>query len=199
MGHIRALKEELEAIGFRTTWTPTYESISTKRDAIANLRKAAAGAEVYLGSDDDREGEAIAWHTCNILGLDPSTTPRVVFHEITESALKAAVANPTRIDMNKFNAQQARTMLDMLIGFTLSPCLWRGVGFKAGLSAGRCQTPALRIIYDRDREIEAHSASNSWRINATSEDCIENSTLTWTATGDNFPSEAAANDVLKQL
>ncbi len=199
MGHIRALKEDLEAIGFRTTWTPTYESISTKRDAIANLRKAASGAEVYLGSDDDREGEAIAWHTCNILGLDPATTPRVVFHEITESALKAAVANPTRIDMNKFNAQQARTMLDMLIGFTLSPCLWRGVGFRAGLSAGRCQTPALRIIYDRDREIEAHSASNSWRISAISEDCIEDSTLTWTATGDNFPSEAAANDVLKQL
>jgi DNA topoisomerase-1 len=199
MGHIRALKEELEAIGFRTTWTPTYESISTKRDAIANLRKAASGAEVYLGSDDDREGEAIAWHTCNILGLDPATTPRVVFHEITESALKAAVANPTRIDMNKFNAQQARTMLDMLIGFTLSPCLWRGVGFKPGLSAGRCQTPALRIIYDRDREIEAHSASNTWRISAISEDCIEDSTLTWTATGDNFPTEAAANDVLKQL
>ncbi len=198
MGHIRALKEELEAIGFRTTWTPTYESISSKRDAIANLRKAAAGAEVYLGADDDREGEAIAWHTCALLGLDPATTPRVVFHEITEPAIKAAVANPRRIDMNKFNAQQARTMLDMLIGFTLSPCLWRGVGFKPGLSAGRCQTPALRIIYDRDREIEAHSASNTWRIAAVSEDCIEDSTLAWQANGD-YPSDTAAFDVLKQL
>jgi DNA topoisomerase-1 len=198
MGHIRALKEELEAIGFRTTWTPTYEAISTKRDAIASLRKAAAGAEVYLGSDDDREGEAIAWHTCAILGLDPATTPRVVFHEITEQAIKAAVASPRRIDMNKFNAQQARTMLDMLIGFTLSPCLWRGVGFKPGLSAGRCQTPALRIIYDRDREIEAHSASNTWRIAAVSEDCIEDSTLNWQATVD-YPSDTAAFDVLKQL
>jgi DNA topoisomerase-1 len=198
MGHIRALKEDLEAIGFRGTWNPAYESISTKRDAIANLRKAASGAEVYLGSDDDREGEAIAWHTCNILGLDPATTPRVVFHEITEPALKAAVANPKRIDMNKFNAQQARTMLDMLIGFTLSPCLWRGVGFKAGLSAGRCQTPALRIIYDRDREIEAHSAANMWRITAVTEDCIEDSTLTWAAATD-YPSSEAATAILKQL
>ena len=134
MGHIRALKEELEAIGFtkkqRThTWAPVYEAIASKRDVIANLRKAAAGSEIYLGSDDDREGEAIAWHTCQILGLDPATTKRVLFHEITEPALKAAVAAPTRIDLHKFEAQQARTMLDLLIGFTLSPCLWRGVGY----------------------------------------------------------------------
>ena len=152
MGHIRALKEELEAIGFpkgglsTPTWTPIYEPIATKRDAISNLRKAATGMEVFLGADDDREGEAIAWHTCAILGLNPATTPRVTFHEITAPALRAAVATPGRIDTNKFNAQQARSMLDLLIGFTLSPCLWRGVGFKAGLSAGRCQTPALRII-----------------------------------------------------
>ena len=171
MGHIRALKEDLEAIGFKKgqrvhAWSPKYESIASKRDAIATLKKAAAspGTEVYLGADDDREGEAIAWHTCIALGLDPATTKRVVFHEITEAALKAAVASPTRIDMNKFEAQQARTMLDMLIGFTLSPCLWRGVGYKPGLSAGRCQTPALRIIYDRDREIEGHTATLSWRI-----------------------------------
>jgi len=171
MGHIRALKEELEAIGFKKglrvhAWAPAYEAIATKRDAIASLKKAASGAEVYLGADDDREGEAIAWHTCMVLGLDPATTKRVVFHEITEAALKAAVASPTRIDIPKFEAQQARTMLDMLIGFTLSPCLWRGVGYKPGLSAGRCQTPALRIIYDRDREIEAHTATLSWRIQA---------------------------------
>ena len=152
MGHIRALKEDLTAIGFDAAkgqtqvWSPSYEAIKTKRDAISSLKKAAAGAEVYLGADDDREGEAIAWHTCQILGLDPATTPRVTFHEITEQALKQAVASPGRIDMNKFNAQQARTMLDMLIGFTMSPCLWRGVSYKPGLSAGRCQTPALRII-----------------------------------------------------
>ena len=175
MGHIRALKEGLESLGFdatkrkEQTWNPTYESIKEKRDAIASLRKATSGSsiEVYLGSDDDREGEAIAWHTCQILGLDPATTPRVIFHEITEPALKAAVAHPGRIDMNKFHAQQARTMLDMLIGFTLSPCLWRSVGYKPGLSAGRCQTPALRIIYDRDRAIEAHETTLSWRLQMT--------------------------------
>lgn len=173
MGHIRALKEELEAIGFKKgqrvhVWSPAYEAIASKRDAISSLKKAAASAEVYLGADDDREGEAIAWHTCMVLGLDPATTKRVVFHEITEAALKAAVASPTRIDIPKFEAQQARTMLDMLIGFTLSPCLWRGVGYKPGLSAGRCQTPALRIIYDRDREIEAHTSTLSWRIQTVS-------------------------------
>jgi DNA topoisomerase-1 len=223
MGHIRALKEELDAIGFpkggrgTPTWTPTYEPIATKRDAIANLRRAAAGMEVYLGSDDDREGEAIAWHTCALLGLNPATAPRVTFHEITAPALRAAVATPGRIDMNKFNAQQARSMLDMLIGFTLSPCLWRGVGFKPGLSAGRCQTPALRIVYDRDREIEGHAATNSWRISAVSEtspsggsyghsssagkseDAIADSTLEWKATGTDLPNQTAAFDVIKQL
>jgi DNA topoisomerase I len=186
MGHIRALKEDLTAIGFDPAdgqtqhWHPTYEAIQSKKAAIAALRSAAkAATTVYLGADDDREGEAIAWHTCQILGLNPATANRVVFHEITAPALKAAVSAPRRIDLNKFNAQQARTMLDMLIGFTLSPCLWRGVGYKQGLSAGRCQTPALRIIYDRDREIENHQATNTWRLSAITEDCIEDSTLEW--------------------
>lgn len=187
MGHIRALKEELSGIGFNAAsgvtqaWSPTYESISTKTAIIAALRSAARGATVYLGSDDDREGEAIAWHTCQVLGLNPTTTPRVIFHEITAPALRAAVASPRRIDMNKFNAQQARSMLDLLIGFTLSPCLWRtpvAAGHK-GLSAGRCQTPTLRLIYDRDREIAAHQATNTWRLKVTTEDAIADSTLEW--------------------
>jgi DNA topoisomerase-1 len=198
MGHIRALKEELEAIGFKKgqrihAWSPKYEAIASKREAISSLKKAAAGADVYLGSDDDREGEAIAWHTCAALGLDPATTKRVVFHEITEPALKAAVAAPTRIDMNKFYGQQARTMLDMLIGFTLSPCLWRGVGYKPGLSAGRCQTPALRIIYDRDCEIEAHTSTLTWRIQASSD-----GELQWKCPAV-FESEEAATTALKAI
>lgn len=202
MGHIRALKEDLDAIGFKKgqrihVWSPKYESIASKRDAISSLKKAAAspGTEVYLGADDDREGEAIAWHTCIALGLDPATTKRVVFHEITEAALKAAVASPTRIDMNKFEAQQARTMLDMLIGFTLSPCLWRGVGYKPGLSAGRCQTPALRIIYDRDREIEGHTATLSWRIQASS---ALPTPLQWKCPS-SFESEETATAALKAI
>ena len=196
MGHIRALKEDLEAIGFQAaagtqqSWKPSYESIKTKRDAISSLKKAAQGAEVYLGADDDREGEAIAWHTCQILGLDPAVTHRVTFHEITEQALKQAVATPGRIDMNKFNAQQARTMLDMLIGFTLSPCLWRSVGYKPGLSAGRCQTPALRIIYDRDIAIEGHQTTLSWRIRMNSQH-----DLAWTTTATTKVSAGEATKV----
>jgi DNA topoisomerase-1 len=108
--------------------------------------------------------------------LNPAETPRVVFHEITEIALKTAVTHPTKIDMNKFLAQQARSMLDFLLGFTLSPMLWKGVGFKPGLSAGRCQTPALRIVYDRDAAITAHNTVSSWRLTATTEG------LLWTAT-----------------
>lgn len=201
MGHIRALKEDLTAIGFRTTWTPTYEAIGSKAEAIAGLRQAAAAASaVYLGSDDDREGEAIAWHTCILLGLDPATTPRVTFHEITAAAITAAVASPGRIDMNKFNAQQARSMLDMLIGFTLSPCLWRGVGNKPGLSAGRCQTPALRIIYDRDQEIAGHTSTLSWRLTATTpiSAAAPSDPLVWRAVED-LPTEAAANALLTHV
>ena len=198
MGHIRALKEELEGIGFDPKitvqrWAPLYESIPEKRDAIKNLRSAAATATVYLGSDDDREGEAIAWHTCAILGLDPAKVPRVIFHEITESALKAAVATPGRIDLNKFEAQQARSMLDLLIGYTLSPCLWRSVSYQAGLSAGRCQTPALRIIYERDKAIEAHKAATSWNLKATTVD------LTWSLLASSFPDQNAAVTVLLAL
>ena len=205
MGHIRALKEDLTAIGFRTTWTPTYEAIGSKAEAIAGLRQAAAAASaVYLGADDDREGEAIAWHTCILLGLDPATTPRVTFHEITAAAITAAVASPGHIDMNKFNAQQARSMLDMLIGFTLSPCLWRGVGNKPGLSAGRCQTPALRIIYDRDQDIAGHTSTLSWRLTATTPVSPDSSAsptsdpLVWRA-ADDLPTEAAASALLTQI
>jgi DNA topoisomerase-1 len=194
MGHIRALKEDLAAIGFRTTWLPTYESISAKSAAITALRRDAAGAsQVYLGSDDDREGEAIAWHVCALLGLDPATTPRVTFHEITAAALNQAVATPTRIDTNKFNAQQARSMLDMLIGFTLSPCLWKGVGSKPGLSAGRCQTPALRLVYDRDQEIAAFTPTVSWRLTAAAAHDTE-----WRVTAD-LEGEAAASTLLTSI
>lgn len=207
MGHIRALKEDLSAIGFRTTWNPTYEMIGTKADAVAALRReVAGGAKVFLGSDDDREGEAIAWHTCILLGLDPLTTPRVTFHEITASAIKAAVESPGRIDMNKFNAQQARTMLDMLIGFTLSPCLWRGIGNKPGLSAGRCQTPALRIIYDRDQEIAKHTSTLSWEVKAhcsipldpESDETSHTRNLTWTAK-ESLADEASATAFLSSI
>lgn len=164
MGHIRALEESLDSVGIDRDWEPKYTEIASKREAIAKLRAAAKGCdEIILASDDDREGEGIAWHVCAILKLDPALTPRIVFHEITKPAILAAVAAPRRLDMNKVNAQQARAMLDLLVGFTISKVLWNRVGPK--LSAGRCQTPALRLIVERDAEVENHTASAYWRLN----------------------------------
>jgi len=166
MGHIRGLKEGLDGIGFQKGWAPIFENLPTKASAISNLKKLKSQGQIFLGSDDDREGEAIAWHTCQLLGLPVNTTPRVIFHEITKEAITKAVANPTRINMPVVEAQQGRSMLDLLIGFTLSPCLWKGVGYKPGLSAGRCQTPALRIVYDRELQIEAHETKKTWTLSA---------------------------------
>lgn len=163
MGHIRGLKEKLEAVGIETGWTPVYEEHVTKKDQIAKLRKAAKEAdEVWLATDPDREGEGISWHLTHILKLNPATTPRIQFHEITKTAVLNAVANPGRLDMNMVNAQQARAMLDMLVGFTISRCLWKKVAPK--LSAGRCQTPALRLVCERDAEISGHTARNYWTL-----------------------------------
>lgn len=164
MGHIRALEESLDSVGIHRDWEPKYAEIASKREAIAKLRAAAKDCdEIILASDDDREGEGIAWHVCAILKLDPATTSRIVFHEITKPAILAAVAAPRRLDMNKVNAQQARAMLDLLVGFTISKVLWNRVGPK--LSAGRCQTPALRLVVERDAEVENHTASAYWRLN----------------------------------
>ncbi len=165
MGHIRALAHSLEAVGIERNWEPLYEDLATKREQIAKLRKAAKDAEVWLATDDDREGEGIAWHICHILKLKPATTPRIVFHEITKQAIQAAVANPGRLNMNRVHAQQSRAMLDMLVGFTLSPVLWKRVAPK--LSAGRCQTPALRLVVERDAEINTYVARNFWKLRGT--------------------------------
>jgi DNA topoisomerase-1 len=165
MGHIRALEESIDSVGIDRGWEPKYVELSTKKDAIVKLRSAAKGAEVILATDDDREGEGIAWHVCFLLKLNPVTTPRIVFHEITKPAIQAAVAAPRRLDMNKVNAQQARAMLDLLVGFTISKVLWSRVAPR--LSAGRCQTPALRLVAERDAEVENHRAAAFWRISGT--------------------------------
>jgi DNA topoisomerase-1 len=145
MGHIRALEESLEAVGIETGWTPTYKELETKKEAIARLRSAAREAdEVIVATDDDREGEGIGFHVCVVLRLNPATTKRIVFHEITERAVTDAIRAPGLLDQNKIAAQQARSMLDLLVGFTISRVLWSRVAPK--LSAGRCQTPALRLV-----------------------------------------------------
>lgn len=162
-GHIRALQEDLAAVGLEKDFEPSYMFLKEKAKSIQHLKEAAKDAQtVYLASDDDREGEAIAYSVALLLRLDPATTPRIVFHEITASAVKHAVANPRRIDMNRVHAQQARSILDMMVGFTISPLLWSYVG--PALSAGRCQTPALRLLCEREQEIQEFQAETVWKL-----------------------------------
>ena len=166
MGHIRSLEEDLGAVGLDRDFEPRFQWIREKAKAIAQLKEAAAQATtIYLASDDDREGEAISYSVAALLKLNPVTTPRAVFREITESAVKAAVAKPRRLDMNRVHAQQARAVLDMMVGFTISPLLWKYVG--PALSAGRCQTPALRLLVDQEKLIRDHTVSTAWKIKGT--------------------------------
>jgi len=166
MGHIRALKHDLSAIGMNDGWKAQYEWIKEKSKAIQQLKEAAKGAtDIYLAADRDREGENIAYSTALLLKLDPRTAKRITFTEITQAAIRHAVAHPTVLDMNQVKAQEARAMLDMMIGFTVSPLLWRNVA--PSLSAGRCQTPAMRLVIERENQIESFQASTSWQLTAT--------------------------------
>lgn len=162
-GHIRALQESLDAVGLDRDFEAQYMFLKEKAKSIANLKEAAKDATtVYLASDDDREGEAIAYSVALLLGLNPATTPRAVFHEITATAVRSAVANPRLLDMNRVNAQQARSLLDMMVGFTISPLLWMYVG--PALSAGRCQTPALRLLCEKEAQIQQFAAETVWKL-----------------------------------
>jgi DNA topoisomerase-1 len=161
MGHIRALDETLDAVGLDRDFEPRFAFLKTKAKAIAAIKDAAKGKKVYLAADDDREGEAIAYSVMTLLKL-PVSTPRPIFHEITKDAVLKAVANPRQIDMDRVYAQQARAVLDMMVGFTISPLLWKYVG--PALSAGRCQTPALRLLADKEKLIDTFSADTVWKM-----------------------------------
>ncbi len=166
MGHIRALEPKLESVGIDRDFEGTYSFMKEKAKAINAIKAEAAGAsEVILASDDDREGEAISYSIAVLLRLPLHTTKRAVFHEITKPAVTKAVAEPRLIDMAKVHAQMARAQLDMMIGFTISPILWRHV--SPGLSAGRCQTPALRFIVDREAEVGAFVSSSGFCVRGT--------------------------------
>jgi DNA topoisomerase-1 len=166
MGHIRSLEEDLAAVGLDRDFEARYQFMKDKAKAIAQIKEAAAKATtIYLASDDDREGEAISYSVAELLKLDVTTTPRAVFHEITKQAVTNAVKNPRRIDMDRVNAQQARAILDMMVGFTISPLLWKYVG--QALSAGRCQTPALRILVDQETAIGSFTECTTWKIKGT--------------------------------
>ena len=163
-GHIRDLKKRNFSIDTET-FTPEYEIPADKQKLVQQLKKMAHEATcVWLASDEDREGEAISWHLEQVLGLDPAQTKRIVFHEITKNAILEAIRHPRNIDVNLVNAQQARRVLDRIVGFKLSPVLWRKV--KPALSAGRVQSVAVRLIVEREREVLAFTGEDSYRVTA---------------------------------
>lgn len=162
-GHIRDLPKKGINIDIENGFAPTYEINADKKKVVAELRKAAKEAEdVWLASDEDREGEAIAWHLTQALKLDPKKTKRIVFHEITKPAITEAIKNPRVVDLKLVDAQQARRVLDRLVGYELSPVLWKKI--RTGLSAGRVQSVAVRIIVEREREIREVQAESSYKV-----------------------------------
>ena len=163
-GHIRDLKKKNFGVDL-DTFAPDYEIPADKQHVVSELRSAAKKASaVWLASDEDREGEAISWHLAEVLGIDPKTAQRIVFHEITKPAILAAIEHPRSIDLNLVDAQQARRVLDRLVGFKVSPVLWRRV--RPSLSAGRVQSVAVRLIVEREREIAAFKEQSAYRVSA---------------------------------
>ncbi|MFM7902406.1 MAG: type I DNA topoisomerase, partial [Bacteroidota bacterium] len=162
-GHVRDLAKSDKAIDVKNDFSPLYEISEDKKAVISELTRLSKKADVvWLATDEDREGEAISWHLFETLGLSDKKTKRIVFHEITKPAILNAIANPRKIDKNLVDAQQARRMLDRLVGFELSPILWKKV--RPSLSAGRVQSVAVRLIVEREREIEAHKSSSAFKI-----------------------------------
>ncbi|RMD50794.1 DNA topoisomerase I, partial [Candidatus Parcubacteria bacterium] len=153
-GHIRDLPKKEMGVNVDNGFEPTYVIPADKKSKVAALKKAAKNAdEIYLATDEDREGEAIAWHIAQILGLDIKTAKRIAFHEITKNAIEEALKHPRHLEENLINAQQTRRILDRLVGYELSPFLWKKV--RRGLSAGRVQSVAMRLIVERERERQA--------------------------------------------
>ncbi len=191
-GHIRDLEKAGMGIDVENGFKPRYIVPADKEKVVNDLKKLSKNSEVWLATDEDREGEAISWHLCEVLGLDPKTTKRIVFHEITKPAIKAAVDNPRLLDMNLVMAQQARRILDRIVGFELSPVLWRKMSMRNNLSAGRVQSVAVRIIAEREREINAFTPTSTFKIEAlfTAKD-ISDKNVTFAAEG---KKQSAAED-----
>lgn len=200
VGHIRNIvkktKDGTPPIDTENNFKATYEIDPEKKKVVAELRKAVKAAKtVWLATDEDREGEAIAWHLCEVLKLDPAKTNRIVFHEITKSAIEAAIKNPRTVDMHLVQAQQARQVLDRLVGFELSPVVWQKV--PGGKSAGRVQSPAVRLIVEREREIDAFEGASTFKV--TGDFMLENGEVVTAELPKRFDSEAAAQTFLASL
>ncbi len=201
-GHVRDLPKSAMGIDVEHDFTPRYINLATKKDVIEKLKTAAEDSDfVYLATDPDREGEAISWHLAHILGLDLSAENRVVFNEITKSGVTSGMSNPRSVDINLVDAQQARRVLDRLVGYKLSPFLWKKV--KRGLSAGRVQSVALRLIVDREKEIRAFVPQEYWTIEAKliKEKSKFIAKFYGTADGKKMeiPNESAADEILSKV
>lgn len=167
-GHIRDLEKNDMGIDINNNFAPKYIVPAEKEKVVRDLKAYAKKSdEVWLASDEDREGESISWHLAEVLNLDPLTTKRIVFHEITKPAIQKAVQNPRIIDMNLVDAQQARRIVDRIVGFELSPVLWRKIGMSGGLSAGRVQSVAVKLIAEKEREINQFVANSSFKVEAS--------------------------------
>ncbi|HLO81970.1 MAG TPA: type I DNA topoisomerase [Chitinophagaceae bacterium] len=198
-GHIRDLEKDDMGIDVQNNFQPRYIVPEDKEKVVKELKQLAKKSEeIWLATDEDREGEAISWHLCEVLGLDPGKTKRIVFHEITKPAIESAVKNPRLLDLNLVNAQQARRILDRIVGFELSPILWRKMSMKNNLSAGRVQSVAVRIIAEREREINAFIPSSTFRIDAffTAKD-INGKAVSFKAEGSKYNNEEGAEKFLE--
>ncbi len=198
-GHIRDLEKNDMGIDITNNFNPTYIVPPEKVKVVNELKSLAKKAgEVWLASDEDREGESISWHLAEVLKLDPKTTKRIVFHEITKPAIEKAVQNPRTIDMNLVDAQQARRILDRIVGFELSPVLWRKIGQQGGLSAGRVQSVAVKLIAEKEREINNFKATSSFKVEALlSATDTYNKTVTFKAEGNKYNEAEDAEQFLK--
>lgn len=197
-GHIRDLEKAGMGINIENKYEPRYVVSEGKEKVVKELKSLAnKSEEVWLATDEDREGEAISWHLCEVLGLDPKNTKRIVFNEITKNAIQKAVENPRTVDMDLVAAQQARRVLDRIVGFELSPVLWRKISMRNNLSAGRVQSVAVRLIAEREREINAFVPENNFKIDAIF-NAVDNAgkTISFKAEGKKYENE---NDALEFL
>lgn len=198
-GHIRDLEREDMGIDIKNNYKPRYIVPVDKEKVVKELKSLAKKSdEIWLATDEDREGEAISWHLCEVLGLDPKSTKRIVFHEITKPAIQQAVRNPRTVNMDLVNAQQARRVLDRIVGFELSPVLWRKMSMKNNLSAGRVQSVAVRLIAEREREINAFTPVSSFKVEAlfTAKD-VSDKSVTFKAEGKKYSSVDNAESFLQ--
>ncbi|MEO8770164.1 MAG: type I DNA topoisomerase [Ferruginibacter sp.] len=193
-GHIRDLEKNDMGIDINNNFMPKYIVPAEKDRVVKELKSIAKRSdEVWLASDEDREGESISWHLAEVLNLDPKTTKRIVFHEITKPAIQKAVQNPRTINMDLVNAQQARRILDRIVGFELSPVLWRKIGQQGGLSAGRVQSVAVKLIVEKEREINQFNAVGSFKVDASlAATDLNDKTVAFKAEGNKYTESEAA-------